>query len=411
MIRRLGQRFAELRVQAEEARKTIARHDDQIKRQEKEQADLEQPRDVEPLRRAVKQARKAGDLDARLADARGKYARAEKKATTALAQLPGWSQSAEELQRLAVPLSATLDQFESQLADTARQRQSLAERMAAEDDVDPAARVPIADTGARARRAHRRGAHGRPASGVNKAGDWSRPPGSTVRRDGEAVARVPGRICPGGDAGLGLRAERQRGDALADRLRREADRVAHKAESMAQLNRHRTTREGLERESQLLNERQASINREWNALVVPLAIEDRIANAGRAARLASTATKRWSSSSKRPRSFVKASSRWNRPSTSNATAIGRALDEVGEPLSTADSDLAEVSGEGRGGDQAARRPVPKTREAGNQAGDGPGRAGQRRARALETAKVELTAWRTEWSVMMARIGLEAEATP
>ena len=30
---------------------------------------------------------------------------------------------------------------------------------------------------------------------------------------------------------------------------------------------------------------------------------------------------------------------------------------------------------------------------------------------LQTADAELTAWRSEWSVMMARIGLEAEATP
>ena len=39
----------------------------------------------------------------------------------------------------------------------------------------------------------------------------------------------------------------ERSDALADRLRREADRVAHKAESLAQLHRHRTTRATLDR--------------------------------------------------------------------------------------------------------------------------------------------------------------------
>src|SRR5207237_1421990 len=59
IIRTLGQRLAELRGQTEEARRTIARHEDQIRRQEKELADLEKPRDVEPLRRAVRQARKA----------------------------------------------------------------------------------------------------------------------------------------------------------------------------------------------------------------------------------------------------------------------------------------------------------------------------------------------------------------
>ena len=68
LIRSLGQRFAQLRGQAEVARKLIARHQSQIKLQETELADLEQPRDVERLRRAVSQSRKAGDLDARLSE-------------------------------------------------------------------------------------------------------------------------------------------------------------------------------------------------------------------------------------------------------------------------------------------------------------------------------------------------------
>ena len=60
--------------------------------------------------------------------------RAEKKAKIALAQLPGWSRSAEDLEHLAIPLSATLDQFESQLQEMTWQQRSLAERMGAEDD-------------------------------------------------------------------------------------------------------------------------------------------------------------------------------------------------------------------------------------------------------------------------------------
>ena len=245
-IRRLGQRFAELRGQAEEARKTIARHDDQIKRQERELADLEQPRDVEPLRRAVKQARKAGDLDAGLAEARGKLARAEKKAATALAQLPGWSRSAEELERLAVPLNATLDQFESQLQETARQRQSLTERMAAEDEsirqletrlqsLELQQDVPTEEVLLAARKRREHGWRLVKAAWLDSA------------PDGEAVAAFLVEFAPEGTLASAYEQSVQRGDAIADRLRREADRVAHKAESLAQLNRHRTTRAGLER--------------------------------------------------------------------------------------------------------------------------------------------------------------------
>ena len=74
IIRALGQKFAELRGQADEARRTIARHDDQIKNREIELSELEQPIDVDLLRRSVRQARKAGDLEARLSQAQGKLA-------------------------------------------------------------------------------------------------------------------------------------------------------------------------------------------------------------------------------------------------------------------------------------------------------------------------------------------------
>ena len=62
-----------------------------------------------------------------------------------------------------------------------------------------------------------------------------------------------------------------RADALVDRLRREADRVAHKAESLAQLNRHRNLRAALSDECRVLDDRQAGISRDWTALVGPLA--------------------------------------------------------------------------------------------------------------------------------------------
>jgi len=78
-------------------------------------------------------ARKTGDLDARLAEARAKLARAEKKASLALSQLPGWNRSPEDLQRLSVPLGATLDQFEARFQATMQERQNLGERLAEEE--------------------------------------------------------------------------------------------------------------------------------------------------------------------------------------------------------------------------------------------------------------------------------------
>ena len=206
IIRRLGQQFAELRGQSEEAHRTIVRHDAQIHRHEKELSELEAPRDVERLRRAVGEARKAGDLDARIAEARGKLARAAKAAATALAGLPGWSRSDEELAPLAVPLDATLEQYESRFRDAVRQRENLVERLAAEDDLirqretqlqslEIQHDVPTEDVLLAER-----------AAGTRLAAGQGRLAGPGTR--GAGARRIPRRVPPGRDTGCRVRAKR-----------------------------------------------------------------------------------------------------------------------------------------------------------------------------------------------------------
>ena len=112
VIRQLGQRSAQLRGQAEERGGQSSATKTRSSASTRPQPTWNS-RDVEPLRVVVRRVRKAGDLDARLAEARGRLARVEKKASLTLSQLPGWSRSPEDLQRLSVPFGATLDQFEA----------------------------------------------------------------------------------------------------------------------------------------------------------------------------------------------------------------------------------------------------------------------------------------------------------
>ena len=171
-----------------------------------------------------------------------------------------------------VPLAATLDQFESQLQETAKQQRSLVERTAAEDDsirqlesrlqsLELQQDVPTEEAlmAARQRRDH--------GWQLVKAAWLDSVPA------GEDHAAFLAEFAPKGTLALGYEQSVERGDTLADRLRREADRVAHKAESLAQLNRHRATHAALKDEARILNDRQAGIDRAWNALVGPLAIE------------------------------------------------------------------------------------------------------------------------------------------
>ena len=74
IIRALAKQFAALSARRDETLKAIARLEDQVERLDRKLADLGEPRDIEPLRHAVRQARKAGDLDDRHDQARAAQA-------------------------------------------------------------------------------------------------------------------------------------------------------------------------------------------------------------------------------------------------------------------------------------------------------------------------------------------------
>jgi uncharacterized protein YhaN len=407
-IRVLAQRFAEWRGQAESARKTIARLASQIKHHASERAELENTSDVEPLLRAIRQARKAGDLDARLAETRSALARADKKAATALAQLPGWSRSAQELEQLAPPLSATIDQFEVHLGESIQKRRLLTERLAAEDDSISQAETQLQSqelqqdvpseellVAARSRRDH--------GWRLIKAA-WL----ENISADDDVAAFVA-EFGPRGTLATSYETSVQRGDELADRLRREADRVARKAESLAQLNRHRTARVALTDELRLIDERLSRLEREWHALCVPLGIT------------AETRTPAELRAWLRQREVVvgllertdearQVLEPLERAFQSHRTALIEALDDAGEAPSRAGHGLSDLLAQAetvvkRHDDLTHRRAKLENTLAAAQA---------ERTNAelsLQTALAELTTWRSEWSAMMAKIGLEADATP
>lgn len=408
VIRALAQRFAQLRGQADVARQTIARHDDQIRRQEIELAGLEKPLDVEPLRRIVNQARKAGDLDTRLGELRGQLVRADKRANTALAQLAGWMRSAEELGRLAVPLDPTIDHCESRFQEITEHQRSVAGRIAAEDDsirslesrlqsLELERDVPTEDTLLAAR--HRRD-HGWQLVKSTWLDHEAAGPDHTAFID---------EFAPTGTLASAYESSVAHGDALADRLRREADQVAQKAELLAQLKRHRATRATLVEEGRELDERHAAFQRDWNTLVRPLALEVELTT--------TTELRAWLRHREQVVQLVEKAEEIRQTLlplehtlSAKRDAISRILNELGEPPSGPSAELADVLEHGeavvkRNDELIQKRVKLETRLA---------TARTELATAelsVQTADAELATWRTEWSVMMNRIGLEAEATP
>ena len=229
--------------------------------QEKELADLPQARDVEPLRKTGEQARKAGELDQRLKVLSDQLGIADKKANTALARLPGWRRSAEELSRLTVPLGVTVDRLESQLQELASKQHVSAERIARDDDairqlesrlesLELERDVPTEEALLHAR-------HRRDDGWELVKAAWLK--GSPANADHAAFISE---FSPKGSLATAYENSVAGSDTLADRLRREAERVAQKAEILAQINQHRSTHAALVAESTSLSDRRVQIERD-----------------------------------------------------------------------------------------------------------------------------------------------------
>ena len=410
IIRGLGQRFAQLRGQAEEARKTIARHEDQIKRQEKE---LGRPGTTARCGTAPpggppgSQGRRPRCAARR--SPRQTHPRGEKGGDR-----PGPAPRLEPLGRRPRAPGRPLERHpgsvripvpgNDEAAAVARRAAGRGRRL------DPAARVPVAVPGARNKTYPPRRCFWPRASGASRAGSWSRPPGSTAHPQGKTIAAFLAEFAPRG------RSRRPTSKASSAAMHWPTACAARPTASHTRPSRwpsstrHRTTRAALRAGQPAARGPPGPHRPRLERTGRSAGDRGRIAERRPSSAPGSASAKRWSSSSKRWRRFVKASSRWNTTFNTQRAAISRALDEVGEPLSTADSDLAEVLEQAeavikRHDDLSQRRAKLETKLA---------TARAERATAelsLQAAEAELDAWRTEWSAMMARIGLEAEATP
>jgi uncharacterized protein YhaN len=408
LIRGLAQQFAELRVRVETARKTIARHGDQIKRSIQAIEAIESPRALESLRRAVRLARKAGDLDQMLGEARRKVTSLEKAAVTAVAQLPGWDRLPRDLMDIPVPLAATIDRWEARFRDLEQKNKSHDERLREESEslklyesrlraLELNLDIPTESTLQSARERRERGWQ-------LIRSDWL-----DGKRDQPSVETFLADFAPGTALVSAYEESVSVADILADRLRREADRVAQKAESLAQLDRSRRALNALEAERTALDQTQLELDREWSALIATLRIGDNVSTPAelrawlrqrdQAVQILQKCDEEKQALEPLEASFGKAFGE-----------LERALAEFGEcPAETATDltallDHAERTIE-RHDDLAKKR-------AKLEASLTTGRAEQTTAEdALTAAEDQLAAWRTTWSAMMARIGLEADALP
>jgi uncharacterized protein YhaN len=213
------------------------------------------------LRRRAEAARKAGDLDRVIAEAREVLRCEEEQLRIDTARLGLWKGTSEELEALPVPAAETQERFRESFA-------AMAERRRAVEEQGKALRGEMADADRVLDEIRRAGAV--PTEDELRA--------ARERRDREwAVLRrawAAGENVPDGQAGVYEEAVRE-ADDLADRLRREAERVQRQAQLLAR-------RGQLTRDLSDLAEREAAgtleeagLRSEWTAVWSPCGFDPR----------------------------------------------------------------------------------------------------------------------------------------
>lgn len=406
-IRELGRLRSALDATRDGLRETIAAHDRRLGAQTCELEAIGPTRDVEPLRRAVARGRKFGDPEAALAKARAGRQRQEHDARRELEQLPHWSGSLDGLERLAVPLPETTEPAERQL-DAFRQQ-------IAQDDRDqPTIILAIGDLNAAIRALELE--RDVPTEGDLRAARLRRDEGWRLVRhawleptgpEGEGAVSFVADFAPGRHLADAFEQSLGRADELADRLRREADRVAALAEKLAERERLQLRLDALRAGRQATEARLAAARGAW---------EDRLRASGLPP-IGPEELRPWllrrGALVERAQALRHQGDEIDRDVQTIAAhrdGLAAALRDAGEPEGAVAEPLADRLDRAEAA-VAAVDTRRVTRDQLRKAIEDERREREEAHRRLGETDRQLAEWRDNWSARMARLGLDADATP
>lgn len=229
-------------------------------------ASLAETVDASELLRAVQAARAAGDLDSRLAASRAEYLRLREECTQALARRRLWGGDLSALPALPLPLLQTVHEFDHSFAKFEEQRRAAEKESAILDQqerqadgelqaLDAAGTVPSEEELAESRQRRDRG------WGLIKhrlAGQEDHEGEREYGREQTVIAAYE--------------EEALRADTLADRLRREADRVTRAASLRLRLAEVRRAKAGLLATCRTLDEERERLLCGWHEVWQPAGI-------------------------------------------------------------------------------------------------------------------------------------------
>ncbi|MDR3633222.1 MAG: AAA family ATPase [Isosphaeraceae bacterium] len=240
-----------VRQSRDEARKALEKHAAKRGEVARKLAALGDERDPAPLKKAVGQAQKA-NLDEALDAARLALKKGERQAAAALEALGLWTGALDDLPRLPVPSDETIERCRAEQEEARRDRDALAARR---DELD---------------------AHGRDVEAaiarLRLEGEVPTEDDLTAARDQRETLWRQLRAAWSEPAADAFEPAVANADKLADRLRREAQRVAEKAKLFADRERNAQALDDYRARLILAEERLRTLDTRWSALWAPLSV-------------------------------------------------------------------------------------------------------------------------------------------
>ena len=268
-IQELASEFAALDVQLQTSRKGLAKSETEIARCAAALQSSAAAKESDSLKRLLKRAQSKGDLEARLRDLETIIAQGVRKVATGLNRLERWKGTDEELLRLALPSLEAIDRFDGELQTLAAQSTATAKEL--DKTLRELAELEI-EIEQRRRAGQVLSLDDLETSRRKRSEQWSAikewwlsgtPPKGTGAKATQAAA----------DSAAEFEASTAGADEIADRMRREAEKVAQLAELQSRSAKLAVRRDSLKTQLTDEQERRSAEESRWQKLWQPLGVE------------------------------------------------------------------------------------------------------------------------------------------
>jgi uncharacterized protein YhaN len=405
-LQNLGNRHGALATQAEQAQRNLAARNARLQAAQAELAVLEAPRDTRALLAALRRAQSLGSVEVECAAAELELAGLETRIANELARLGLWSGDFEALERLALPAAETIDRFERELSafddalarlaeQSDRREADLAtfDRQLAQLQLQGS--VPTEEDLIESRRRREAG--------------WRLIRDAWIERtpDTPDVRDFVAGFAPALDLAAAYELSVRRSDELADRLRREADRVASLAGLLASERSCRAEIDKLALRQQECRESRRRLVDEWSALWGPLGITPLSPREMRPWTVNQRSLAHDAEALRKKRTFAES---LRQRAAASMAELDRAFDQLGEPSAAEGQCLASIV------ERAQKliernESLAKGRTALNAELAVLAREMDETRDLAEKARGELDEWTLSWSAAVEPLGLPADATP